>query len=46
MENDISYLEEVDFNTYAKAEASSDPEGYIRMTLESINKLFKSDKLS
>ena len=42
MEKDISYLEEVDFNTYAKAE--SDPEGYIKMTLESINKLLLKNK--
>lgn len=44
IENDITYLEEVDFNTYSKVEASSNPEGYIKMTLESINKLLFKNK--
>lgn len=43
-ENDMSYLEEVDFNTYSKVQASSNPEGYIKMTLESINKLLFKNK--
>lgn len=44
IENDMSYLEEVDFNTYSKVQASSNPEGYIKMTLESINKLLFKNK--
>lgn len=44
VENNMAYLEEVDFNTYSKVEASSNPEGYIKMTLESINKLLFKNK--